>query len=312
MLTICLTGSGYSQQHLDKLAQTFKVIQKPNPMSGSEFRYIISSVDAYILGGDERFSAEELSLAKQLRVISFVGTGYSSFIDAMAAKKHHIAIKNTPAVMAPAVTEHTIGMLLGLQRELFRQNWEVKNSSITPCHTEELSSRCVGIIGFGEIGSRIARILRQSFGSDVCYFSRTRKKHLEAELDLRYVSMDTLAASADIIVLALPTTAETKFLINEAFLSKVKHGLILVNTAGAHLVEPTALRKYLDNQVIAAAAFDGYYLEPLPKVIDDPYHLLCLPDNRLIITPHTAAKTTQSWSRMLDMAVDNAITFFNE
>ena len=93
-------------------------------------------------------------------------------------------------------------------------------------------------------------------------------------------------------------------------LERTKHGVIIINTAGARLIEPIALKKYIDTHHIAAVAFDGYYIEPLPKVAEDPFQLLALSDERFVVTPHVAAKTTQSWSRMIDRSIDNVIHFF--
>lgn len=311
MLKICLSGDGYSEQHFSRLVEKkFEITHRSDPLSQEELRTILPTFDAYVLGGDERLTDQELQHASKLRVISFVGTGYTSFIDEASANKYNIAIRNTPAVMAPAVAEHTIGLLIGMQRKLFQQNWDVKHSSVSPCRTQELSSLCIGIIGLGAIGSRIARILRQSFGSQVIYSSRSRKRALEEELGIGCVSLDTLITSSDVVILALPTTPETEYFINESVFKKMKHGSMIINTAGARLIDPAALKKYIDNNNVASAAFDGYYIEPLPSVKDDPYHLLSLPDNRFVITPHTAAKTSQSWDRMMDMAIDNVIHFF--
>lgn len=313
MLKICLTGGGYSEAHFAKLqSHKFEITHITEPLTQQELQDIIPKFDAYVLGGDERFTSDELQHAKNLRVISFVGTGYSSFINEVAANQFNIAIKNTPAVMAPAVAEQTIGFLIGLQRKLFLQNWEVKNSCVSPVRTEELSSLRVGIIGLGEIGSRVAKILRQSFGSEVIYTSRHRKHQLEEALGIHYVTQDQLISTADVIILALPTNEETEYFINESVLAKTKAGVVIINTAGARLIEPSALKKYLDNHHVAAAAFDGYYIEPLPSVADDPYHLLSLADSQFVVTPHTAAKTSQSWCRMVDMAIDNVLEFFEE
>ncbi|MFA6303902.1 MAG: D-isomer specific 2-hydroxyacid dehydrogenase family protein [Legionella sp.] len=311
MLKIIITGSGYSEHHFAKLRSIgFEITHRPDDVSAEKLQTLLPEFDAYVLGGDERLNAQELQHAKKLRVISFVGTGYSSFIDATAAQKHNIAIRNTPEVMAAAVAEHTIGFLIGQQRQLFQQNWQVKNSCITPVRTEELSSLCVGIVGLGAIGSRIAKILRMSFGSEVIYTSRSSKKTLESELSIKSVSMDTLFSTSDVIILALPTNDETEYFVNESLLAKTKPGVMLINTAGARLIEPKAFKKYLDSNHIQSAAMDGYYIEPLPSVADDPYQLLSLPDNKLVITSHTAAKTSQSWDRMVDMAIDNVVQFF--
>jgi len=312
MFKLCLSGDGYTDKHFTQLAaHGFDVTHKPYLITQDELQVILPEFDAYVLGGDERLTEKELHQAHKLRVISFVGSGYTSFIDEAAAKKQGIAIKNTPAVNAPAVAEHAVGFLIGLQRKLFQHNQQVKKNCIVPCQTEELSSLRVGIVGLGAIGSRIARILRLAFDCEVIYTSRQRKEALEKELNLTSVSMDTLFSSADIIVLSLPTNAETEYFIDDAMLAKTKAGVIIINTAGARLIEPIALKKHLDSRHIGSVAFDGYYIEPLPNLLNDPFHLLALPDDQFIVTPHIAAKTTQSWSRMIDMSINNIIHFFN-
>ncbi len=313
MLNIILTGNGYSQQHLTNLhAAGFNVTHKIEDLSSQQLQEILPHYDAYVLGGDEKLNEAELQTAAKLRVVSFVGTGYTSFINEAAAKKYNITIKNTPAVMAPAVAEHTIGLLIGIKRKLFEQNWQVKNSCVSPCRTEELSSLRVGIVGMGEIGSRVAKILRHAFGSEVIYTSRVPKKNLETELNITHVPLDTLISSSDVVILSLPTNAETEYFLNESLLKTMKEGVVIINTAGARLIEPFALKKYIDNGKIASVALDGYYIEPLPNVLEDPFHFLSLPDSQFVVTPHTAAKTTQSWCRMVDMAINNVIHFFSE
>jgi phosphoglycerate dehydrogenase-like enzyme len=310
MLKILLTGDGYTKKHLSDLQKKgFEITHRPEDLSQETLQSIISDFDAYILGGNERVTEEELKSAAKLKLIAFVGTGYTSFIEDKAAKKYNVAIRNTPAVMAPAVVEHTLGLIIGAQRKLFEQNWEVKNSSISSHKTQELSSICVGIVGMGEIGSRLSRILRNTFGSEVIYYSRTQKPLLESEIDIKLVSLEVLFSRADIIVLSLPTTQETEYFVNEQLLEKTKVGVILINTAGARLVEPKSLKKYIENKRIAATAFDGYYIEPLPSVANDIHGFLSMSDQNFIITPHTAAKTEQSWSRMLDKTIKNVVSF---
>jgi phosphoglycerate dehydrogenase-like enzyme len=90
-------------------------------------------------------------------------------------------------------------------------------------------------------------------------------------------------------------------------LSRGAPGKLLINTAGAWIVEPVALRAALECGNVRAAAFDGYWIEPLPEIADDPYGLLGLPDHQFVVTPHTAARTPQTWIRMCDQAIQQVI-----
>jgi phosphoglycerate dehydrogenase-like enzyme len=302
---VLLTGGGYDPAHLARLAGLgFEVVHREE-IGPAELAELLPTIDAYVLGGDERLDAELLGRAERLRVISFVGTGFGDFIDAEAAARGNIAIRNTPGVASPAVVEHTMGMLLGLVRGLFAHNDAVKRGGTAPGSTPELSSLTVGIVGLGDIGTRVARTLRLGFGARVCYASPTPKPALEAELGLERLELPELFAGVDAVVLLASTSPATIGLVGEELLAGSDRPILLVNTAGARLVDPVALRAALERGRVTAAAFDGYWIEPLPAVADDPYGLLGFPDARFVVTPHVAAKTPQTWQRMVGLAVDN-------
>jgi phosphoglycerate dehydrogenase-like enzyme len=310
MRRILLTGSGYTQEHFARLESlAFEVIHEVE-IAPARFRSLLPTVDAHILGGSERLDSAAIASATRLRVISFVGTGYGAFVNEAAARARGIEILNTPSVMAQDVAEHTVGLLLGLARGLFAQNESVKRLGSCPQSTLGLANTVVGIVGMGAIGARVARILTKGFGCKTLYTSRSRKAALENELGLEFFNLDELFAAADAVLLLLPTTPETTNLVNEYRLSIARPGFIIINTASAQLVEPNALRRALDCGQVAAAAFDGYWAEPLPEPASDPYGLLALPDSRFVVTPHTAAKSSGTWSHMVDMAVDNVARAF--
>jgi phosphoglycerate dehydrogenase-like enzyme len=312
MRRILLTGDGYTKEHFGRLATLgFEVIHEVE-VSARRFQGLLPTIEAHILGGNECLDASTLASAVRLRIVSFVGTGYGAFIDEAAARAQGITILNTPEVMAQAVAEHTIGLLIGLVRGLFAQNEAVKRLGNSKPSALELAGMDVGLIGMGAIGTRVARILTTAFGSKVSYTNRSRKPTLESEMGLDFVDINHLFAKSEAILLLVPTTPETTNLVDGSKLSKARHGLLLVNTAGAKLVEPRALKSALDSRQVAAAAFDGYWMEPLPDPASDPYGLLALPDSRFVVTPHTAAKTSGTWSRMIAMAVDNVIHAFEQ
>jgi glyoxylate reductase len=309
---ILVTGEGFTRAHISMLEDGgFRVDHRAEEISLSELRSIISDFDAYILGGMERLTDTEFALAKRLKIVSFVGTGCGSFIDMDAARRHSIKVCNTPAVMAPAVAETTIGLLLGLRRKLFEQIDNVKLSKPNPLHTEELGYAAIGILGMGSIGSYLAKMLRNAFGVTVMYHSRSRKYSLESELGMTWYPLDVLLGKVDVLILLLPTESDTKHILNSRTLGLMKKGGILINTAGANLVDPEALREALNCGNLGVAGFDGYYVEPLPTVDEDPHGLLALPNSKFAVTPHSAAKTPQSWSRMLNMAVENILCLEN-
>lgn len=154
MRRLLITGEGYTSWQFEQLANAgFEITHLPE-VGPIELFAQLPDIDAYLLGGNENLDKELLGIATKLRIISFVGTGYGVFIDEQAAAASGIVIRNTPGVMASAVVEHTIGLLLGLVRGLFSQNESAKRSRRVLEPTPELNGMTVGVVGMGAIGSR--------------------------------------------------------------------------------------------------------------------------------------------------------------
>jgi phosphoglycerate dehydrogenase-like enzyme len=267
---------------------------------------------AYILGGVERATAPVLKNAQGLEVIAFLGVGYGSYIDMPTATRMGIAVTNTPAANTQAVAEMTLGLMLAATRKIpflnsrdrYRQGEQWEEAS------RNINKNTLGIIGMGNIGQRVAR-LAGCLGMRVVYWSRTRKEHVERELSVIAVTLEDLLNQADFVSLHCDYTEATRGLIGAKEIALMKESGILINTARAHLVDAEALQKSLAQGIIAAAAFDGYYVEPVPKPEDDPYGLLRLSEDRFILTPHIAWLTLDSLERMSHMAARDIIKLLN-
>jgi phosphoglycerate dehydrogenase-like enzyme len=313
MKKILVTGDGYEPHHFATLrAAGYDVLHLPGDPPLSEVRDALADASVHLLGGAERFGADEFGLAKKLELISFVGTGIGAFVDEDLARAHGVKTLHTPPVMAPAVAELTVGLLLCVYRVICVQNRAVKQSETPVCVTRELAGARVGMIGLGNIGRRVAAMLSDAFGAQVAYHATTRKPDAELAHNLSYKAFEDLLRWSEVVILALPTNAQTENLIDSARLALLPPNAVLINTAGPRLVDPCALKQALKSGALATAAFDGYYAEPLPDPADDPWGLLALPDDKFIITPHTAAKTPQTWQRMVDHAVRNVVNHASE
>lgn len=127
---------------------------------------------------------------------------------------------------------------------------------------------------------------------------------------MAYAEPVELFGRADAVLLLLASEPETRGIIAARVFDAIRRPIFLVNTAAADLVDPTALSRALDDGRVAAAAFDGYWEEPLPCPAEDRFGLLRYPDSRFVVTPHVAAKTTTAWPRMVDSAVANLLRHF--
>jgi glycerate dehydrogenase len=160
----------------------------------------------------------------------------------------------------------------------------------------ELAGKTMGIIGFGRIGQAVGRIAR-AFGMEVLAYNRSRCAAGEAIAT--YTELEDLLTRSDIVSLHLPLTAENTGMVNDEFLSKMKDGAILLNTARGGLIDEAALKQALASGKLRGAAADVVAEEPIPA--DSP--LLTAPN--MIITPHMAWAPLETRQRILDITVDS-------
>jgi D-3-phosphoglycerate dehydrogenase len=243
--------------------------------------------------------------AERLRVVCRHGVGYD-LVDVPALTKRRIALMITPEANAASVAEHALMLMLSLARNVVpvsagvRQGgWRVRGQS----STFELGGRHILIIGFGRIGTRVARLCT-AFGMKVMVHDpympagTIRGAGYEAAVD-----RDAALATADIVTVHVPANGKTRGMVNAAFLSKMKPGAVLINTARGTLVDEGALEAALRSGHLAAAGLDVLSVEPMVK----PPSMLAL-DN-LIVTPHVAASTAEGLRRMAWDAAGNVMGF---
>jgi D-3-phosphoglycerate dehydrogenase len=224
---------------------------------------------------------------KNLKSIS-VTRGGALNVNMEAASELHIPVFNTPGRNSAAVAEFTIGLIIAETRniarshEATRQGKWVEDYYIYEKSEFELSSKVIGLMGYGNIGAKVCEYL-SSFGCRVLVYDPYIKKVDSANAEL--VDLDTLLAEADIISLHMRVTPETKGMINMDLLQKMKKTAILVNTARGPLVNYGDLYKALKQGVISRAALDTFEVEPIEH--DNP--LLKL-DN-VTLTNHIAGSS---------------------
>ena len=226
----------------------------------------------------------ELEYFKQLKLVVVSATGYNC-VDIKACTAAGVTVCNVPAYGTFSVAQHALSMLLHYSNQVAVHDQSVRNGdwsshkdwtyTLTPIR--EWHGKTMGIIGMGNIGSCFAN-MAESLGMQIIYH-HTRDLHLP---NRRFVDLDTLAKSADVISLHCPLNEGTDKLINERFLSHMKSDSLLINTSRGGLIDTIALRKALMEKTIAAALLDVLEKEPPPA--DHP--LIGLPN--AIITPHIA------------------------
>lgn len=248
-----------------------------------------------------------LAQAERLKVVCRHGVGYD-LVDVPALNKRGIALMITPEANAASVAEHALMLMLSLARNIVgvsaavrRGDWRVRGQS----NTLELGGRSLLIIGFGRIGTRVAR-LATAFGMRVTVHDpyipagTIRGAGYEAIKE-----RDAGLARADIVTVHIPANDKTRGLVDAAFLAQMKQGAILINTARGTLVDEAALDAALRSGHLAAAGLDVLQVEPMTELPAMLVH-----DN-LIVTPHVAASTAEGLRRMAWDSAGNVIDFLS-
>lgn len=266
----------------------------------AEIAEALGGVDAVVVR-TAPLSAEAIAAAPRLRVIAKHGVGYDN-IDLPAATARGIPVTVTATANATSVAEFAFAQMLALAKHAALMDAAVRAGDWAARHRLvpiELAGRTLAIVGFGRIGSRVAR-RALAFEMRVLvhdpYASETAIRAAGCEPAR---SLDAALAEADILSLHCPLTAETRGLIDRDRLARLRPGALLVNTARGGLVDEAALGEALRSGRLAGAALDVMVREPLPG--DDP--LLAVPN--LLLSPHVAGVTAESARRMALEAAEN-------
>ena len=252
------------------------------------------------VGGHLPVTAEMIERAARLEVL-FIAASGTDKIDVKAATGHGVLVLNAPGANAPAVAEHTLGLMLGLARRIcssdrvaHRERRSARNwLATTPPPLSLLSGRTLGLIGFGFIGREVARLCHDALRMKVLAYDPVFDS-LEAErLGVDTVdSVNELISRSDVVSLHAPLMPETVQLIGRSELERFKPSAYLLNTARGGLVDTDALVEALAQGTIAGAALDVTDPEPLPEG-----HPLFDLEN-VILTPHSAGNSPEVLSRM--------------
>jgi D-3-phosphoglycerate dehydrogenase len=245
------------------------------------------------------FTGEIIEQADSLKVISRHGVGVDN-IDIESASRKGIFVLNTPGVNDVSVAEHTIAIMLALSKRIKDIDNAVRtgNFSIREEYSIiDIDGKVLGIIGFGRIGSLVAKKCRNAFNMKILvydpYVDRERVKEVDGEL----VDLETLLRESDFICIHTPLNNETKGLIGERELRMMKPSSFIINMARGPIWDEKAVARAITEGWIMGAGTDVFVEEP-PR-IDNP--LLGL--NNTVLSPHMAALTKEC---VIRMAVESA------
>jgi D-3-phosphoglycerate dehydrogenase len=240
-----------------------------------------------------------LAAAEDLQVVGKIGTGIDN-VALDAAADLDIGVTYTPGLNAAAVAEYTLGLAIAVSRDIVRNDRLLEGGGWrdeTDLNTT-VNGRTVGIVGFGDVGSRVAAFF-SGLNVDVLAYDPYVFEEDTDVTGAELTDLDDLLARSDIVTVNAELTDETRGLIDADAFARMQDSAILINTARGPIVSESALIDALERGEIAGAGLDVFETEPLPA--DSPLHDF---DN-VVATPHVAATTTETRVDIVRTLADN-------
>jgi glyoxylate reductase len=247
---------------------------------------------------------DEVLATPGLEVVSNVAVGYNN-IDVAAAKRRGVVVTNTPDVLTETTADFTWALLMAAARRVVEADRYARSGEWKAWQWDllwglDVHGKTIGVLGFGRIGRAVAR-RALGFGMRVLYHDTVRASaDVERELEATYVDKDTLLRESDFVTLHVLLSADTRHLIDEAALRKMKKTAVLVNAARGPIVDEPALARALTERWIAAAGLDVFHDEPT-------INPALLPLTNVVMAPHIASASFDTRLAMSTLAVKNCL-----
>jgi D-lactate dehydrogenase len=267
----------------------------------------------------DTINAEMINKLKEygVRLIALRSSGFNN-VDLKAAQDV-IKVVRVPAYSPYAIAEHTVALMLTLNRKIHRAYFRTRdtNFALNGLLGFDMHGKIVGVIGTGRIGKVLTRIL-EGFGMEVLVNDKFPDKKFEMETGCKYVTAEEIFRSADIISLNCPLTKETEYMINAATISRMKKGVMLINTGRGKLIKTSDLINGLKSGRIGSAGLDVYeeenqfFFEDLSdRVLSDDILARLLTFNNVIITSHQGFFTREAIYNIAETTLRNIDDFFS-
>jgi D-3-phosphoglycerate dehydrogenase len=255
--------------------------------SPSDLAKDLADADALLVRSATKVTADLLKAAPKLRIVGRAGTGVDN-IDMPAASARGILVVNAPGANSISVAEIACALMLALARSVPAADqamkagkWEKKRFLGT-----EVKGKTLAIAGLGRIGQEVAERAR-AFGMNIVAHDPFISPEIAERLGAKLLPFDDLLAVADFLTLHLPSTPETKHLLNDERLAKAKPGIRIINTARGDLIDEGALKRAIEKGIVAGAGLDVFEKEPPAD-----WALAQMP--QVVATPHIAASTEEA------------------
>lgn len=287
-----------------------KISEFDRPLNAEELLDRAKGVDGLMTLLTDKINGEVVdAIGPQLKVVSNYAVGFDN-INVPELTERGIVVTNTPSdEVNQAVAEHAWALLIALARRVVEADESVKRGAYRGWEPaiflgKSLKGKTLGIVGMGRIGSMAAKMAK-GFDMRVLYNKRSPDPELEKELGVEFADLDKLYSESDIISLHVPLTEETRHMINSDSISKMKKGVIIVNTARGPVINEQHLVDALRSGQVGGAGLDVFDAEPNvnPELISM---------ENVVLTPHIASATWEARDKMCEMAVNSILDTFSD
>jgi D-3-phosphoglycerate dehydrogenase len=270
-----------------------------------ELKSIIDDYDGILIRSATKLTADILENCSNLKVIGRAGVGVDN-VDLDVATKNKILVMNTPLGNLEATAELTVGLMFSLFRHIHNANasthegkWEKAKFMGT-----ELKGKTLGIVGFGNIGQRVAEICKV-IGMQILTNSDSASDEVLNSFGAKKVSTEELLSSSDVLSLHTKLNDQTKNMLNKESIATMKNSSVIINCARGGLINESDLKDALNNDVIAGAAIDVYETEPATENV-------MFGAKNLLLTPHLGASSKEAQSNVAIDVANQVADFLKE
>lgn len=286
---------------------------------------VASDVDGIVVFIYSTVNKQVLDLLSNLKFIATMSTGFDH-IDIEECKRKNIVVSTVPRYGENTVAEHAFALIFAISRRIIESYEKVRSGNFSPSGLTgfDLFGKTLGVIGVGNIGSHVIRIAK-GIGMDVLAYKRTPDPKFAQDLGFQFVSMEELLKESDIITLHVPYGPQTHHMINAQAFSKMKDGVVIINTSRGGIIDTTALVSALNSGKVAAAGLDVLEEEPILREEHELLHKefqaeelktvlenhMLLNNPKVIITPHNAFNSREALERILTITEENINGFLS-
>jgi len=271
----------------------------------NELKSIIDDYDGILIRSATKLTSDILENCSNLKVIGRAGVGVDN-VDIEVATKNKILVMNTPLGNLEATAELTVGLMFSLYRHIHLANssthegkWEKSKFMGT-----ELKGKTLGIVGFGNIGQRVAEICNV-IGMRILTNSNSASGDVLKSLSAKKVSTEELLSSSDVLSLHTKLNDHTSNMLNKETIATMKKSSVIINCARGGLINESDLKDALNNDVIAGAAIDVYETEPATENV-------MFGAKNLLLTPHLGASSKEAQSNVAIDVANQVADFLKE